>query len=180
MVLIYYSFNRSFQPFLNVMVLTAMSSLSATYVLVALPYLPPVVNFTACSFGHLNWTCRTAVFYRCTVESILIGRSAAHKTLNFSTHTNNIACWVTCWSLSLCSVQCSLWPPSPWSVQCSFWSLTLQCSVLLLVSVTLQCLVLNLVSVALQCSVLIMVTHSEVFSAPYGPGTLLLTDALLW
>jgi hypothetical protein len=44
-LLTYYSFNRSFQPFLKVLVLPAMSSLTATYGLVSSPYLTPVVNF---------------------------------------------------------------------------------------------------------------------------------------
>ena len=71
------------------------------------PYLTPVVKFTACSFGHLTSTHSTQVFYRCTLESILTGSSIAHKTLNCSIRTGNIACWVTFWSLSLWSVQCS-------------------------------------------------------------------------
>jgi hypothetical protein len=59
-------------------------------------------------FRHLVWPCSTSLFCRCTVESVLTGNSAAHRTLNYSTHTDNIACWVTCWSVSLCCAQCSL------------------------------------------------------------------------
>jgi hypothetical protein len=47
--------------------------------------------FTAVSFGDLTWTCSTPVFYSRTVERILIGSLAAHKTLTFSTHTEYIA-----------------------------------------------------------------------------------------
>ena len=103
--------------------------------LVELPYPTTVVKFTACSFGHLAWSCSTPVFYRSTVGSILTGSSAAHRTLTSSTHTDNIACWVKCWSLSLWSVHCSLWSLSLCSVQCSLWSLSLynvQCSLSLL------------------------------------------------
>jgi hypothetical protein len=41
----YDSFNRSFQPFLKILVLCAVTSLTATYILEASPYLTPVVNF---------------------------------------------------------------------------------------------------------------------------------------
>jgi hypothetical protein len=127
MLSIYYNFKRSSQPFLNALVLPAMSSQIATYVRMASPYLTPVVNFTACSFGHFIWTRSTPLFYRRTVKKILTRSSSAHKTLTFTTHTDNIACWLTCWSLSLCSVQC-LWSLSLGSVRCSLWSLSL-CSV---------------------------------------------------
>jgi len=46
LMLIYYSFNRRFQPFLNDLVLPAMSSLTTTIVLVTLPYLTSVLNVT--------------------------------------------------------------------------------------------------------------------------------------
>jgi hypothetical protein len=129
--------------------LHAISSLSAKYSLVVSSYLTPVLNFNACSFAHLTWACSTPLFYRHTVQNILTGSSAAHKTLNFSTHTDTIICWVTCWSLSHWSVQCSLCTLPIWSVQCSLWSLTQQCSVLLMVTVTLQCSVLLMVTVTL-------------------------------
>jgi hypothetical protein len=88
MLSIYYSFNRRSQPFLNALVLPGMSSLTATYSLVASPYLTPVVNFTVLSYGHLASACRTLVFYRRTVENILTGSSAAHRTLTFSIRTD--------------------------------------------------------------------------------------------
>ena len=97
-----------------------MSSLTAMYGLMSVPYLTPVLNFTAFRFGHLATTCSTAVFYRCTVESILIGSLAAHRILTFSAHTDNIAFWVIFWSLSLWSVQCSLWSLSLWSANASY------------------------------------------------------------
>ena len=75
-------------------------------------------------FGNLASACRTQVFYRRSVESFLTGSSAFHKTLTLRTHTDNIACWVTCFSRSLWSVHYSLWslslcslPPSPVPVQ---------------------------------------------------------------
>jgi hypothetical protein len=108
MLLIYYSFNRRTQPTLNALISIALSSLRATYGLMASPYLTPVVIFIQCSFVHLTTTCSTSVFYRCTVENFLTGSSAADRTLTLHTHTDNIACWVICWSLSLCSVQCPL------------------------------------------------------------------------
>jgi len=80
-------FNRKSQPFLNVLVLSAMTSLTATYGGVASPYLSHIVNFTEFSFGHLATTCSTPVFYRRTVENILTGSSATQNTLTFSTHT---------------------------------------------------------------------------------------------
>ena len=52
MLFIYFSFNKSSQPFLNTLVLPAMSSLTAMYGLVASPCLTSVVKFTAFSFGH--------------------------------------------------------------------------------------------------------------------------------
>ena len=125
MLSIYYNFKRSSQSFLNALVLPAMSSQIATYARMASPYLTPVVNFTACSFGHFIWTRSTPLFYRRTVKKILTRSSSAHKTLTFTTHTDNIVCWLTCWSLPLCSVQCSLWSLSLCSVQCSLWSLSL-------------------------------------------------------
>ena len=66
--------------------------LDATNGLVASLYLVPVVKFIACSFGHLASACNTPAIYRHTVESFLTDSSAAHKTLTFSTHTDNIAC----------------------------------------------------------------------------------------
>jgi len=112
-----------------------MSSLTATYGLVASSCIANIVNFrpTACSFGNLTSACSTPVFYRPTLENISTGSSADDRTLTFSTHTDNIACWVTCWSLTLWSVQCSLWSLSLCSVQCSLWSLSL-CSLPLLCS----------------------------------------------
>jgi hypothetical protein len=101
---IYYSFNRSPQSFLNAKMLLAMSSLRAIYGLES-SYLTPVVYFAAFSFGHLAWSCSTPKFYRRTVGSIL---TVAHRTLTFSTYSDNIACWVTCYSPSLWCVQCSL------------------------------------------------------------------------
>jgi hypothetical protein len=88
--------------------LPATSSLTAKYIPVSMTYLSPVGNFISCSFGHLTSVCITPDFYRRTLESIPTGSSAVCKTLNVSTHTGNIACLVTCWSLSLCSVHCSL------------------------------------------------------------------------
>ena len=41
----FYRINRSSQPFLNALFLPAISSLTATYGLVASPYLTPAVNF---------------------------------------------------------------------------------------------------------------------------------------
>jgi hypothetical protein len=105
-----------------------MSSQRAVYARMAPPYLIPVVNFTTCIFGHFVWTCSTPVFYTCTVKKILKGSSASQKTLTFSTHTGNIVCWVTRWSLSLWSVQCPLWSvtlQSLCSVQYSLWPLSL-------------------------------------------------------
>jgi hypothetical protein len=70
-------------------------------------------------YGLQFWTLlslqQTSVL-QASLESFLTWSSAAHKTLPFS--TGNIACWVTCWSLSLWSVQCplcslSLFPLSP-------------------------------------------------------------------
>jgi hypothetical protein len=122
---IYYSFKRKFQVYLNAVVLPAMLSLIASL------YLTPVVNFILCSLEHLASACSITMFYRRTGESIVTGSSAAQRTLSFSTHTDNIACWMTCWLLSLCSVLCSLWSLLPCSVQCSLWSLSLwsvQCS----------------------------------------------------
>jgi hypothetical protein len=92
--------------FLDAQLLRAMSSPTATYGLVTSPYLTPAENFIYFSFAHLTWNCSTPMFYWPTMESILTGSSAAHKSLNFSTHTGNVACWVTRWSLSLCTVHC--------------------------------------------------------------------------
>jgi hypothetical protein len=81
------------------------------------------------------------VFCRCTVARILTGSSAADSTLTFSTYTDNIACWLTCWSLSLWSVQCSLWSLSFCCVQCYLRSPSLcsvQCSLRLLSLCSLQ------------------------------------------
>ena len=109
MLSIYYNFKISSQPFLNAQGLPAMSSQIATYARMASPYLTHVVNFNVCSFGHFIWTCSTLLFYRRTLKKFLTVSSATHKPLSFATHTDNIACWVTCWSLSIWSFQCSLW-----------------------------------------------------------------------
>jgi hypothetical protein len=84
MMSIYFNSNRTSQPFLTN---PAMSSLSPTYDLVGSPYLAPVVKFIACKFGLFASACSTPVFYRRTVESILTGSSAAHRTLTFSIRT---------------------------------------------------------------------------------------------
>ena len=83
------------------------------------------------------------MFYRRTVENILTGISAAHKTLMFSTHTINIACRVT------------------------LVAVTLKCTVLLMVTVTLKCSVLLMITVTAVFSVL-MITVTEVSSDSYG------------
>jgi len=70
MLFIYFSFNKNSQTFLNILVLPAMSSLTAMYGLVASSYLTSVVNFTAFSFGHSH-------------------KPAAQQC---STHTGNTAC----------------------------------------------------------------------------------------
>ena len=132
----------SFAAFLNSLVLPATSSLTAIYRLVIPSNLTPVAKFTARSFWHLAWTCSTPVFYRRTVQSNLTGSSAAHKTLTFSTRTDNIACWVIRWSLSLCSVRCSLWSLSLEVFQAPYGHCHLKFSVLLMVAVNLKCSVL--------------------------------------
>ena len=81
MLLTYLYFNKTSHPFL---VLPAISSLSASYELVASPYLTPVVKFMACSFGHITSACSTPMFYRCTWQSILTRSSTAQRTLTFS------------------------------------------------------------------------------------------------
>jgi hypothetical protein len=129
----------------------------ATHVLVSSLYLPRVGNFIVFSFGHLTSACSTPVFYKDTVEGILTGNLAAHRTLTYSTHADNIACWVTCWSLSLLSVQCSLCSLSLLSVWCSLWSLSLcivQCSLwsLSLWSVQYSLWSLSLCSLPSLCS----------------------------
>jgi len=43
-------------------------------------------------FEQLTSACSTPLFYRLTVESILTGSSAAHRTVTFITHIDNIAC----------------------------------------------------------------------------------------
>jgi hypothetical protein len=152
---IYYNFKRSSQPFLNDVVLPAILSQIATYARMASPYLTQVVGFTACSYGHLIWTCSTPLFCRRTVKEMLTRSSATHKTLTFSTHTDNIGCWVTCWSLSLCSVQCSLWSLSLCDVHCSLWSLSLcsvLCSLWSLSLCSVQCFLWSLALCSVQCS----------------------------
>jgi len=125
MLLIYYNFNSCSQPFLTDLVLPAISLPSTMYSLVALLYLTPVVKFTSCSFEHFALACSILVFYRRNLESFLTQSSATHKTLNFSKHTDNIACRVICWSLSLWRVWLSWWSLSLLSVQCSLYSLSL-------------------------------------------------------
>ena len=73
MLLIYINSNRTSQPFLSDLVLPTISKASASYEIVDLPFLTPVVKCMAYSFGHLARTCNTPVFYRLTVESILTG-----------------------------------------------------------------------------------------------------------
>jgi len=125
MLLIYCNFNRTSQAFLNGLFLPATSSQTVTYGLVASPCLTPVVKFISCSFGHLTCTCNTPLFYRCTVESILTGSSAADRTLSVHKlitlpvgHCHSVlfnAPYVHChtelfsvpYDNSLCSAQCS-------------------------------------------------------------------------
>jgi hypothetical protein len=70
-------FKITFEPVLKSLVLLAMSSQTATYDQMASPYVP--LYFV--QFGHLASICRTRVLHRRTVENILTGSSAAHKTI---------------------------------------------------------------------------------------------------
>jgi hypothetical protein len=82
-------FSMSSVALLNALMLPAMSSLTAMYSLVMLPYITLVVKFATLSYAS---ACSTPVFYRQTVESILTGSLAARKTLTFSTNTDNTVC----------------------------------------------------------------------------------------
>jgi hypothetical protein len=76
-------------------VLPAISSLAATYLLVASPYLTSVVKFIVCSIRRLASAWGTLMFYRRTLESILTWNSTSDMTRNFSIHTHNISCSLT-------------------------------------------------------------------------------------
>jgi hypothetical protein len=81
MLLIYFSFKKTSQPFL---VSPALSSLPASYKLMASPYLTPVVKFMACSCWHITSACSTPMFYRYSGQSILTRSSTTQRTLTFS------------------------------------------------------------------------------------------------
>ena len=66
MLFIYFSFNRSSQHFLNTLVLSAISSLTPVYGLVASPYPTSAVNFTAFSFGP----CHKAAATHCSTGAL--------------------------------------------------------------------------------------------------------------
>jgi hypothetical protein len=93
MQLIYYSFNVRIQPFLNAPVLNAISSLTATYLLVISPYLTPVVKFTACSLdtspepgGH---QCSTGAPWKAFwhgTEHLTRHETSVHRFITFHAH----------------------------------------------------------------------------------------------
>jgi hypothetical protein len=53
MLLIYFNFNRTSQPFLTDLIFPAVSSLSTNYGRVTSPYLTTVVKFNACNLDTL-------------------------------------------------------------------------------------------------------------------------------
>jgi hypothetical protein len=64
------------------------------------------IYLNQCCTPRLNLQHTSVLQVHC--GGILTGNSSSYKTLTFSIQTDNIACWVTCWLLSLWSVHCSL------------------------------------------------------------------------
>jgi hypothetical protein len=132
------------------------------------------------------------MFCRRTLERILTGSSAAHKTLTFSTHTDNIACWVTCWSLSLYTVQGFLWSLSLWSAHSPYGhshsevfsvpygNCHSEVLIILMVTITLKFLVFLMVTITLKCSVFLMFTVTLTCSFSLWSLSLWSVQCSLW
>jgi hypothetical protein len=137
MLSVYYSFD-GLPNLSKTLVLSAMSSLTATNDQVASPHLTPVVNLL-----RSVWTPRVSLQH----TSVLQAHCGEHSDTEFSSsrdtnlqytywqhcHLSNmlvtvtLKCSVLLWALSHCSVQ-YLWSLYLWIVQCSLYSLSL-CSV---------------------------------------------------